>query len=242
MKTTQPAKRAAAALAALSLASFCTVGPAAAQGTAGASTPSRTAATPLVPANAAPDVTMRAVAEAVLRDLDANRETYRKDPKSMRVLVDKYLWPYFDADYAARLVLGPRWRAATESQRKRFIEAFYQSLLQNYGDAVIEFTPDRLTILPYRGDPAATTATVRTEVKRSNGTVVPVNYTLRKTPSGWKAWDVTIEGISYIKSYRTDIGAEVDQKGLEAVIQRLEAQAAGASASGQRATAPPGAK
>ena len=53
---------------------------------------------------------------------------------------------------------------------------------------------------------------------------MPVNYSLRKTPSGWKAWDVTIEGISYVKNFRNDFGAEVAQKGLDAVIQRLEAQ------------------
>ncbi len=61
-------------------------------------------------------------------------------------------------------------------------------------------------------------------MKRSNGTPVPVNYTMRATPQGWKAWDITIEGISYVKNYRTDFGAEIDQKGIDAVIERLEAQ------------------
>ena len=65
---------------------------------------------------------------------------------------------------------------------------------------------------------------MRTEVKRSNGTPVPVNYSLRGTPQGWKAWDVTIEGISYVKNYRTDFGTEIEQKGIDAVIKRLEAQ------------------
>ena len=60
--------------------------------------------------------------------------------------------------------------------------------------------------------------------KRSNGTPVPVNYTMRATPQGWKAWDITIEGISYVKNYRTDFGAEIDQKGIDAVIERLETQ------------------
>ncbi|HWJ05510.1 MAG TPA: ABC transporter substrate-binding protein, partial [Steroidobacteraceae bacterium] len=93
-----------------------------------------------------------------------------------------------------------------------------------YGDALLEFTSDRMKILPYKGDPAATSATVRTEVKRSNGTPVPVNYSLRGTPQGWKAWDVTIEGISYVKNYRTDFGAQADKEGIEAVIKRLETQ------------------
>jgi phospholipid transport system substrate-binding protein len=53
---------------------------------------------------------------------------------------------------------------------------------------------------------------------------VPVNYSVHKTDKGWMAYDVSIEGISYIKSYRTDFGAEIDQKGLDEVIDRLEKQ------------------
>ena len=106
-----------------------------------------------------------------------------------------------------------------------------------YGTALLDFTADRMTILPFKGDPAATSATVRTEVKRSNGTPMPVNYSLRKTPKGWKAWDVTIEGISYVKNFRTDFGTEIDQKGLDAVIQRLESQNSKPVADAKAATA-----
>jgi len=171
-----------------------------------------------------PQEMMQKVAQDLLTDLNANRETLRNDPSGLRTLVDKHLLPHFDSDYAARLVLGKHWKDTTPDQRKRFIDAFYQSLMSNYGNALLEYTSDRMTILPFKGDPAATTATVRTEVKRSNGTPVPVNYSLRKTPEGWKAWDVTIEGISYVKNFRTDFGAEIDQKGIDAVIQRLETQ------------------
>ena len=65
-------------------------------------------------------------------------------------------------------------------------------------------------------------ATVRTEVTRGNGDRVPVSYSLRKTEGGWKAWDVVIEGISYVKSFREDYGAAIDQQGLDAVIERIE--------------------
>ena len=99
--------------------------------------------------------------------------------------------------------------------------------MRNYGDAIVQFTADRMTILPFKGDPAAMTATVRTEVKRSNGTPVPVNYSMRGTPQGWKAWDVTIEGISYVRNFRNDVGAEIDQRGFASVIERLEAEARG---------------
>jgi phospholipid transport system substrate-binding protein len=163
-------------------------------------------------------------AKRMLRELDANREMYRKDPAKLDALVANVLLPNFDTEYAARLVLGQTWRTATPEQRKRFVDAFYHSLLRNYGTALLDFTADRFTILPYKGDPNATTATVRTEVKRSNGDKVPVNFSLHKVDGMWKAWDVVIEGISYVKSFKTDFGAEIQQKGLDEVINRLETE------------------
>jgi phospholipid transport system substrate-binding protein len=161
-------------------------------------------------------------AKRMLAELDKNRATYKSDPSKLQDLVGNVLLPYFDTDYAARLVLGQTWRTATPEQRKRFVDAFYHSLLRNYGAALVDFTGDRFVVLPYKGDSNDTTATVRTEVKRSTGDKVPVNFSLRKTPEGWKAWDVVIEGISYVKSFRTDFASEIQQKGLDDVITRLE--------------------
>jgi phospholipid transport system substrate-binding protein len=161
-------------------------------------------------------------AQRMLQELDANRAMYQKDPAKLDALVGNVLLPTFDTEYAARLVLGQTWRTATADQRKRFVDAFYHSLLRNYGAALIDFTADRFVILPYKGEADATQATVRTEVKRSTGDKVPVSFSLHKTDSGWKAWDVVIEGISYVKSFRTDFASEIQQKGLDEVIKRLE--------------------
>ena len=163
-------------------------------------------------------------ANAMTRELEARRAELRKDPAKLAELVDRLLLPYFDVDHAARLVLGKHWRTASASQRERLIDAFYGSLMSNYGDALLEFTGDQIRVLPSNVAADAVSAVVRTEVRRSNGTRVPVNYSLRKTESGWKVWDVVIEGISYVKSFREDFGAEIDQKGLDAVIDRLAAQ------------------
>ena len=173
-----------------------------------------------------PDKVVDSVARQVLADLDSNRALYRKDAVELRKMIDKYMLANFDSEYAARLVLAKNWRTATPDQRKQFVEAFYQSLLQSYGNSLLDFTADRLKILPYQGKAEDTTATVRSEIRRDNGSKVPVNYTLRKTASGWKAFDVTIEGISYVKSFRTDFGTEIEQKGLDAVIKRLQTQQA----------------
>ena len=182
------------------------------------------AATPAAEAvpGPAPQALIETTARRMLESLDADRVAVRKDPKRVQALVDEILLPHFDTDYSARLVLGRHWRDATPEQRRRFVDAFYQSLLRNYGSALAEFTADRMVVLPFRGDLSNGQATIRTEVKRSDGTRVPVNYTMRATPAGWKAWDVTIEGISYVRNFRNDVGAEVDQRGLDAVIERLE--------------------
>ena len=177
---------------------------------------------PSVVNNQDPEQLVENSAKRMLAELDANRAMYTKDPTKLDSLVATVLLPNFDSEYSARLVLGQTWRTATPEQRTRFVNAFYHSLLHNYGAALLNFTADRFVILPYKGDPGDTMATVRTEVKKSTGEKVPVNFSLRKTDTGWKAWDVVIEGISYVKSFRTDFAAEIQQKGLDEVINRLE--------------------
>ena len=177
-----------------------------------------------------PSQLIESSANMLLSGIDAHREEFRKDPTDLYKLVSETLLPHFDTPYAAQLVLGPHWRNASAEQRKRFVEAFYNSLLYTYGDAMVDFTANRLKVLPTKVTDADARATVRTEITRSNGTKVAVNYSLRKVDGAWKAWDVVIDGISYVKSYREDYGAEVQQKGLDAVIARLEAKAAAAKA------------
>ncbi len=180
------------------------------------------AAQSAAPNTLGPEQLVEDSAKRMLTELDANRAMYAKDPAKLDALVANVLLPNFDSEYAARLVLGQSWRTATPDQRKRFVDAFYHSLLRNYGNALLNFTADRFVILPYKGDPGDTQATVRTEVKKSDGEKVAVNFSLHKTDAGWKAWDVVIEGISYVKSFRTDFAAEIQQKGLDEVISRLE--------------------
>ena len=195
----------------------------AAAATLGAPSSHAQAAPPPVP-GPGPQQLVEQVSTDLLNAIAADRAVLAKDPAKLRAVVDRVLLPNFDAEYSARLVLGKHWRTATPEQRTRFIDAFVDSMMRQYGTALLDFTANRMTMLPFRGDPAATSATVRTEIKRDDGTPVPVNYSMRATPSGWKAWDVTIEGVSYVKNFRTDFSAEIDAKGLDAVIQRLESQ------------------
>jgi phospholipid transport system substrate-binding protein len=176
-----------------------------------------------------PSEIVESAAQSMLDGLEADRDAYRKDPSKVGELVEKYLLPHFDIPYAARLVLGMHWRDATPEQRQRFADAFYHTLVGTYGSALVDFTSDRLKVFPTNTEAETDRATVRTEVTRDNGEKVAVNYSLRKTDAGWKAWDVVIEGISYVRSFREDYGAAIEQQGLEAVIERLEKSAPSAS-------------
>src|SRR5581483_4020610 len=95
----------------LMASALCCAGFAAAQGPA-------TAAAPTASSKEAPSEIVQSTAQSILKDLDANRDAYRKDPAKVGQLVDKYLLPHFDTEYAAKLVLGQYWRSATPDQRK----------------------------------------------------------------------------------------------------------------------------
>ena len=188
-----------------------------------AQAPAPAAAPAAAAAAEGPSEVIQSAAQGMLAELDKDRAGYRADPSRVSALVNKYLLPHFDSEFSAQLVLGQYWRTATADQRKRFIDAFYKSLLNNYGAALTDFTADRLKIYPTKVEPDATRATVRTEVKRDSGDRVAVNYYMRKTADGWKAWDVVIDGISYVNSYREDFKPQIESQGLDAVIKRLDA-------------------
>ena len=161
-------------------------------------------------------------ANGLLKALNANRAEYRKDPAKVQALVDQYILPHVDTQFAAQLVLGRYWRTATPQQRERFINAFYHSMLNNYGAAIVEFTSNTLKVFPSRIGAGSQNATVRTEMTRTSGPPVNVNYYMHMTPQGWKAWDVVIDGVSYVMSYRQDFGSQIAQQGIDSVINKLE--------------------
>src|SRR3569833_552750 len=179
-----------------------------------ANAPAKTisAATPVPSATEqAPSDIIQSAAQRTLIEMQSNRDAYRNDPSKLRRLVDKYVLPHFDAEYAARLTLGQYWRKTNPEQRKRFMNAFYHSLLKNYGNALFEFTPDQLKVFPTAVDPGADHATVRTQVTGHNADRIAMNYLMHKTPEGWKVYAVKVDGISYINSYRQDIKAKIKQ-------------------------------
>ena len=157
--------------------------------------------------------------------LDKETARSRHNPDKILPLLDGLLSPHFDMEYAARMVLGQHWRIATAEQRQQFGVVLYQRLLGTYAGAVAEWTPDRFRLLPLRADPEALQVTVHTLVTNSRQEIVAVDFRMRQTNEGWKIFDVTVDGVSYVRIYRDDTDEEITQKGLNASIARLSKKA-----------------
>lgn len=179
------------------------------------------------PDSRAPDQIVRETADTLSASIAGRQEKLAANPPELYKLVGDVFLPVFDTDYAGRLVLGKHWRVATPAQRKEFIATFYDFLLRSYSRYVLRFEKGKVRILPGPGGPPdPKRAVVRTEMQLADGTRLPVHYSLHQTPAGWRAFDVRIEGISYVQNYRNQFAAEIGAKGIDAVIARLKADAA----------------
>ena len=157
--------------------------------------------------------------------MDGREAELDADRKQLYAIIDGILLPRFDRRFAAQLVLARHWRSASEEQQTRFIEAFYQALLRKYADGILEFDPDRITVLPFRGDTTKKRTKVRSTVQLDDGSKVAVDYELVKRKAGWLVFNVIIEGVSYVRNFRAELDTEINASSLDKVIERLEDEA-----------------
>ncbi|MEA5444296.1 ABC transporter substrate-binding protein [Gammaproteobacteria bacterium AB-CW1] len=170
-----------------------------------------------------PAVMVEETAHEILRELRERQDEMQDDPSAAYQFVEDLLLPVFDLPYATRLVLGRHGRDASPQQRRDFGEAFYRFLVRSYSDALVDqdLSEIEIEVRPTRGEPDPSRTRVRTEVVRDDASNIPVDFALRYTDDGWKVFDVTIEGVSYVTNYRNSFDSEIRQRGIDAVIERL---------------------
>jgi phospholipid transport system substrate-binding protein len=180
--------------------------------------------------DATPHAIIESTATAVSERLDGRQDYFDEHPGELYVLIDELLLPHFDVRYAGRLVLGKHWKTATKEQRDRFVDVFYQFLLQSYANGILEFDQGSIKVLPADEQQAEKRVVVKTETRMDDGSEVPINYSMRKTKNGWRVYDVRIEGVSYVQNYRNQFNAEIAALGVDAVIERLNTEVEAAAA------------
>lgn len=177
---------------------------------------------PVQAADPAPDQVAREATDKIVSLLKANKNAYAKDHKKLYAMVDEHVLPYFDFRAMSRTVLGRHWRAADESQRERFITEFRNLLVRTYATALLKYNNEKIVYLPFRLNPDDRTATVKSEVRRDDGApTISINYGFYRTDSGWKVYDVTIEGASLVTTYQSTYAAQVQREGMDGLIARL---------------------
>ena len=153
---------------------------------------------------------------------ETNKKRLGKNKAELYQIIDETLSPYFQKKYAGRLVLNNYWKDASESQRERFTEGLYQSLIRSYALTMLNFDVSKIKVISGNISlEELKKITVKSEVDYK-GEVIPMNFSFAKFKQGWMFYDVRIEGVSYIKNYRNQFNAEISANGLESVILRLE--------------------
>ena len=185
------------------------------------------AALPARADNPQPNQVVQALVDDLAKTMETRREELGKNRDALLKTIDGIVLPHFDIDYASILVLGQNARTASVEQRARFAKAMYNSITHRYAEGLLKYTEGRVRVLPFQGELNEKRTLVRTQVVLDDGKVVPVDYAFRKTSAGdWKAYDVSIEGISYVTNYRNQVAAEIAKSSLDALTQRLETQGA----------------
>lgn len=175
--------------------------------------------------NAAPNDFVQVVGNNALEAVRNDSAAQNGDLKRINELVDQFVLPYVDLAKTTRLAAGQNWRKATPQQQKELIDAFKGTLIRTYSGALADVHKIKaLNILPFRGEVNSTDAVVRSTFSQVNGPLIAVDYRLEKTASGWKIYDLNVEGIWLIQNYRNQFSQQISQNGIDGLIAALNAK------------------
>lgn len=174
-------------------------------------------ATPL-----APDVLIRDTTQEMLAAMDKHSQELKQNPRVIYGLVSNIVLPHFDFIRMSRSVLAQNWNKASLKQKLAFVRAFRTLMVRTYAVALLEYTNQKIHVLPTKLKAGDKNAVVRMEVLQQGKPPAIINYRLRLNKKGWRVYDVATDGISLITNYRTSFATEIRQQGLDALIVRLQ--------------------
>lgn len=170
-----------------------------------------------------PDVLIKETVHEVLDIVRADKDLRAGNQKKMLELVDAKVLPHFNFEHMTKLAVGKSWRTATPEQKQSLMSEFRILLVRTYTKAFTSYRDQVVEIKPFKQDPAATEATVKTAIVKPGSSQQPilVDYDMEKMPDGWKVYDVTVEGVSLVTSYRGTFADQVKQVGIDGLIKTL---------------------
>jgi phospholipid transport system substrate-binding protein len=158
----------------------------------------------------------------ILRTLESRRAEFTADRGKLRQFISGEFNTMFDRDYAARQVLGRHGRGASDADVKAFADALADNLMARYGSSLLDFnTQLKVRVKSESALPRGLGVKVSSELIRSGGEPIPVDYLLRKTGTSWKVFDVMVEGVSFVQTFRQQFDAELQRKSIQQVANEL---------------------
>lgn len=185
-----------------------------------------------------PDALVRSVADEVLRIVRQDRELSAGDPARMAELIEAKIVPHFDFERMTRLAVGRHWRQAAPEQHQALIDEFRTLLVRSYSSAYSTYNHIVVEVQPLKVQPGEEDVEVRSQIKLPGGAPpVNVNYSMVKNSEEWKVYDVSVDGVSLVTTYRTTFGEEIRRGGIDGLIKSLRDLNAAKAASSQAAGA-----
>jgi phospholipid transport system substrate-binding protein len=172
-------------------------------------------------AQESPDALVKRVSEDVLVSIRADKDLQSGNQAKVKELIESKLAPHFDFTRMTALAMGRNWRSATPEQQKQLTDQFRTLLVRTYSGALSNYRDNTIDYKPLKMNPGDNEVTVRTEVRRPGQTPVPIDYSMEKTPDGWKAYDVIVAGVSLVTTYRDEFSDIIKSSAIDGLIKAL---------------------
>jgi phospholipid transport system substrate-binding protein len=179
-----------------------------------------TGVTELAAAEAPMDI-VRNTTDQVLSRVKNDRDALRQDPAKMYALVAEVIFPHFDFPIMAQWVLGSHWKEADEASREEFVQQFRKLLVRTYATALLEFSDQEINYPDDNATIRDRTAEVRQKIGQSGSEPILLGYRLHKVGDAWKVFDVAVDGVSLVRTYRASFSSLIKDDGLQGLIAGL---------------------
>ena len=170
----------------------------------------------------APEEIIQNTTGKVLDRVKRDKEVLQENPGEMFRLVSDLIFPHFDFAVMSRFVMGSEWKSLPEDKRQAFVDQFRKLLVRTYATALLEFSDQEINYVRSEIKAGASTAKVFQEIKSKSGTPMIISYRLHNRDTDWKVFDVTVSGVSLVKTYRASFQSITASKGVDALIASLK--------------------
>ena len=169
----------------------------------------------------APDVLVKNVTQEVVELITKDREIKAGSRAKLVEVIEAKVLPHFNFGAMTALAMGQNWGKSTPEQKKRLTEEFKTLLVRTYASALAAYSEQKFDFRPLRAKPTDTDVTVNVRVIQPGAQAVTIDYSMEKTGSGWKVYDVMVGGVSLVANYRTEFANTVRNSGVDGLIRDL---------------------